>query len=73
MVSMIGMGRGTTHGSSRPLAFSFVVSVKSPLKSAVGCALPMVAGGLYATRSRKGIPLEMSPWMPPEQLAMVNI
>ena len=39
MVSMIGMGRGTTHGSCRPLAFSFVVSIE------ISCRLRVTDGG----------------------------
>jgi hypothetical protein len=34
----------------------------SPAKVAVGCALPMVAGGLKARRSTIGMPLLIPPW-----------
>ena len=39
MVSMIGMGRDTTHGSGHPLAFSFVVSIE------ITCRLRVTDGG----------------------------
>mmetsp|Transcript_46866 Transcript_46866/g.111599 ORF Transcript_46866/g.111599 Transcript_46866/m.111599 type:complete len:314 (+) Transcript_46866:301-1242(+) len=70
MVSTIGTARGTTHGSCRPFASR---TVATPMKSAVGWALPMVAGGLNARRSTIGIPFEMPPWTPPEWLVVVTI
>mmetsp|Transcript_6980 Transcript_6980/g.15954 ORF Transcript_6980/g.15954 Transcript_6980/m.15954 type:complete len:312 (+) Transcript_6980:265-1200(+) len=70
MVSMMGMARITTQGSCLPFASRVQLL---PVKSAVGCALPMVAGGLKAMRSTIFIPLEMPPCTPPLWLVMVTI
>mmetsp|Transcript_8412 Transcript_8412/g.20939 ORF Transcript_8412/g.20939 Transcript_8412/m.20939 type:complete len:237 (+) Transcript_8412:397-1107(+) len=70
MVSMMGIARGTTQGSCLPLASSVVAA---PVKSAVGCALPMVAGGLKAILRKMFMPLLMPPWTPPLLLVVVTI
>ncbi len=62
IASTIGTALGTTHGSCRPFAFN---KHCSPSNLQVTCVLPMVAGGLKATRKTTGSPLLMPPWMPP--------
>lgn len=67
--STMGTALGTTHGSCLPSAFN---STLSPLKSTVSCFIPIVAGGLNATRNKIFAPLLIPPWIPPELFVKVD-